>query len=289
MKDAHPSKEALLEELQILRHKVARLEAAPPPLPLLRPDDAQEGGFFDAIMRTSVTALAMLDTQGRIFFANDRAERILGLTRDEIVGRSYNAPEWKIADFDGGPFPDEDLPFSRVIKTGEPVFDIQHAIEWPGGMRKLLSINGAPLRDEAGAISSIVFSIEDITQRVRADEEIRRLNAELEQRVIERTAQLDRDITERKRAEARLRASERRFRAVFEKSGVGVTLCGLDDRYLQTNPAFQAMLGYTEEELQQMTFWEVTHPDDLEREREILKDPRRRCGTRNGTPAKTTR
>jgi PAS domain S-box-containing protein len=70
------------------------------------------------------------------------------------------------------------------------------------------------------------------------------------------------DITERKRAEDALRASEARWRSVFEHSVVGIGTTDRDKRYLSANPALQKMLGYREEELRGVTLAEVTHPDD---------------------------
>src|SRR6516165_6269740 len=70
------------------------------------------------------------------------------------------------------------------------------------------------------------------------------------------------DITERKRAEESLRASEARWRSIFEHSVVGIGTTDRDRRYLSANPALQSMLGYSEEELRGLTLAEVTHPDD---------------------------
>jgi PAS domain S-box-containing protein len=60
-----------------------------------------------------------------------------------------------------------------------------------------------------------------------------------------------------------LRASEARFRAIFEHAAVGVGLGDTDGRLLAANPALQEMLGYSEEELKGITYTELTHPDDL--------------------------
>src|SRR5918996_1452705 len=67
--------------------------------------------------------------------------------------------------------------------------------------------------------------------------------------------------TERGLAEEALRKSEERWRAVFENSAIGVALTDLSGRYLATNAAYQHMLGYTEEQLGQFTFLELTHED----------------------------
>jgi PAS domain S-box-containing protein len=70
------------------------------------------------------------------------------------------------------------------------------------------------------------------------------------------------DITERKRAEDSLRASEARWRSIFEHSIVGIGATDRERRYLSANPALQKMLGYSEEELRSLTLADVTHPDD---------------------------
>ena len=96
----------------------------------------------------------------------------MGLAVDEMTGLAYDSPEWLITDFDGNPFPIEKLPFAQVISSGNPVYGIRHAINSPEGRRVYLSINGAPIHDEKGNISEVVFSIDDVTEQRRAEEEI---------------------------------------------------------------------------------------------------------------------
>jgi PAS domain S-box-containing protein/putative nucleotidyltransferase with HDIG domain len=130
--------------------------------------------LINRMMETSPIGITMVDTEGRILFANTQAERILGLTRDKIKGRAYNDPAWRISDFYGNPVQEENLPFVRVIRTKQPVYDIRHAIEYPDGRRVLLSINGAPLFDEKGNIDAVVFALSDITQRLQTEESLRK-------------------------------------------------------------------------------------------------------------------
>jgi len=80
------------------------------------------------------------------------------------------------------------------------------------------------------------------------------------------------DITERKRAEAVLSESEERFRKVFEEGPMGMAMANLiDGHFISVNKALCNMLGYNEEELMQLTFVDVTHPDSVGRDIEVVR------------------
>src|SRR5215211_3598274 len=72
-----------------------------------------------------------------------------------------------------------------------------------------------------------------------------------------------RDVTERKRTEDALREARDRFRSIFDHAPIGVAMVSLRGQYLQVNRSLCEILGYTEEELQALTWQEITHPDDL--------------------------
>ncbi|MDD5028601.1 MAG: PAS domain S-box protein [Rhodoferax sp.] len=133
----------------------------------------REQALLSRIMVTSPVGIAVVSRQGQITFANPQAESILGLSKQEITLRSYNAPEWHTTAVDGGPLRDDEHPFSRVMATRQPVFDAQHAIVWPDGHRVLLSINGAPIFDAQGEIEAVAFAIEDITERKLVEDALR--------------------------------------------------------------------------------------------------------------------
>jgi PAS domain S-box-containing protein len=81
------------------------------------------------------------------------------------------------------------------------------------------------------------------------------------------------DITETKQAELLLRESETRFRATFEQAAVGIAHVGATSnnlgQWLRVNQKLCEILGYSPKELQQKTFQQVTHPDDLETDLQI--------------------
>ncbi|MFZ0005415.1 MAG: PAS domain S-box protein [Methanoregula sp.] len=72
-----------------------------------------------------------------------------------------------------------------------------------------------------------------------------------------------RDVTERKRAEEAFQESEERYRKMFENSPLGMVLSTPDLRFFSVNPAWVTMTGYSEKELLEMSFKDITHPDHL--------------------------
>lgn len=126
---------------------------------------------LEQIVETIPDGVIILDRDGFITFANATAEKLLGLTRSQIVGRAYNAAEWKRTAIDGRLFPEEKLPFVQVMRTGKPIHGVEVAFEHPDGIRTVLSINAAPLNDEEGGITGVVASLTDITERKKVEEE----------------------------------------------------------------------------------------------------------------------
>ena len=126
-----------------------------------------------------------------------------------------------------------------------------------------------------------------------ARSETRGVATELDQRVAQRTAELAaineelrKEIAERKLTEERLRLNEEalreahtqvarneeRWRSVFENSAIGVALTDLNGRFIATNPVYQKMLGYTEEELLKLTFLDITDESYREANWELIKN-----------------
>lgn len=67
-------------------------------------------------------------------------------------------------------------------------------------------------------------------------------------------------------------ADQEKFRHIFAGAAIGIGLDSLDGTIVESNPALQAMLGYTREELAQMRFAEFTHPDDLAVDTELFRE-----------------
>src|SRR5919199_149063 len=74
-----------------------------------------------------------------------------------------------------------------------------------------------------------------------------------------------------RRKQGELRESEERFRTTFEQAAVGVAHVGPDGRWLRVNNRLCEITGYPRDELQEMTFQDITHPDDLRKDLEHLR------------------
>lgn len=137
-------------------------------------------------LRVAGVLIAALDDKGNIRIINAKGCEILGFDHDEIVGKNW---------FDtciAAGRREEFHRFHRQLMAGDAklVEYYENEVVTKTGELRILSFHNSILHDEDGVISGVLFSGEDITERKEAEEAVRTLNAELEQRVQERTAQL---------------------------------------------------------------------------------------------------
>jgi PAS domain S-box-containing protein len=134
----------------------------------------RERALLEQIMDTSPVAIVTVDGTGRMTRVNRWAEEHLGARRTDVEGQRYDAPQWRLTAPDGSPLPPDGLPFGRVMRTGETLRDVRLGVEWPAGTHRQLTVTAAPLCDEHGAPSGLVCVLEDITERLAAEQELRR-------------------------------------------------------------------------------------------------------------------
>jgi two-component system CheB/CheR fusion protein len=121
----------------------------------------KEHEILHKISETSPVGITVVDKNGKVSFANRRAENLFGMDKETITSREFNAEPWEITDLDGEPFPEEELPFAKVKATGEAVYNVRHAIRRPDGETLRLIIHASPLFDEGGKFDGAVCIIED--------------------------------------------------------------------------------------------------------------------------------
>lgn len=196
-----------------------------------------------AILDSSPDCVVAIDHEGRITEFNPAAEQTLGYRRNEVLGIS-------LADviIPASLREKHRIGFAHYLSTGESKV-LGRRVEMSA-----LCADGREIPVEL-AITRIsqdgpaVFTghLRDITERKRNEDALRMAHAQVVR-------------------------SEERWRSVFENSAVGVALTDLDGRFIATNPVYQKTLGYTEDELRQLTFFDITCEENLEHSRSLVAD-----------------
>lgn len=153
-----------------------------------RAEDAlrKSNEMFQGLFESSPDAVIVSDQQGHIINANKQAEKMFGCTREELLGHGIEMliPERLRKGHAGRRAEYTSSPRVRPMGSGLELYARRKdGSEFP------VDITLGPLKIDSEIV--VVSVVRDITERKRAEEEIRRLNEELEQRVIERTAQLE--------------------------------------------------------------------------------------------------
>lgn len=119
---------------------------------------------YRTLVETMAEATVIVDPDGRITFANEEAQELIGLEESEPSDVRNDDPRWEIEALDGSPFPEDELPFRQVMGTGGPIRDAEVAFQPSTGERMILSVNAAPLGDRDGEPAAVVATMRDVTE-----------------------------------------------------------------------------------------------------------------------------
>jgi PAS domain S-box-containing protein len=167
-----------------------------------------------------------MDRLGRITYSSPSVERILGYKPEELVGLDSRRLMH--------PEEREELEASLPSPHGHHTVRKEAVGRWrhKDGTYRYLESNATPLLDER----SVLVGYESVA----------------------------RDVTPGREAELALKESEELFRGAFMYAPIGMALVAPDGRYLQVNRSMCSLLGYSEQELLQKAFVDITHPEDVE-------------------------
>ncbi|SPF49737.1 putative Histidine kinase [Candidatus Sulfopaludibacter sp. SbA4] len=205
-----------------------------------RQEAEQARALLASIVESSDDAIHAVSLDGTIVTWNHGAEVLFGYTSQEIIGKSA-------AILAPPGRADEVRQCLETIRQGSAISPFDTVLQGKGGRGIEVSLSISPIRNSAGEVVGASATVRDIGARLRA--------------------------------ERNLRESRERFREVFEYAPVGMSVTWLDGRFMQVNPAFCRMTGYSEPDLLARSWMELVHPDDLGpalgRKDQMGKDPGR--------------
>jgi PAS domain S-box-containing protein len=148
-----------------------------------------QSALLQSVLDSMGEGLAAANERGEFILWNPAAEKILGLTAAKIPAAEWSQHYGMFFPDEVTPYPPEQLPLARAIRGESCTVElfVRNEARPDGGW---IEVNAHPLKDAEGLHHGGVAAIRDITENKRAAQEIQKLNEVLENRVIERTAQL---------------------------------------------------------------------------------------------------
>ncbi|WP_049760132.1 hybrid sensor histidine kinase/response regulator [Anaeromyxobacter dehalogenans] len=193
-----------------------------------------------AVLEALPAGVVITDAEGGFTEVNAEFKRIWGTPPNPQRMSEYAA--WRGWWPDGRPVETREWALSRALSTGDVIVpgDIVDIEKFDGSGRATIINAAAPIRNAEGTIVGAVLAEVDVTEQRRVEDALRR-------------------------AEEAARASEARFRSVFEQAAVGMGRVRFDDgRWIDVNDAFCRMLGRSREDMLSTPWPAMTHPEDLE-------------------------
>lgn len=187
--------------------------------------------LYEHIVNASTDAMAIIDTDYRYLAVNQYYLDAFQVSREEVIGCEVMQVIGR-ENFENIAKPNIDKAFSGVPSN------IQGWSYQPGFGRRYLDIYDKPLRDANGEVFGVVINAHDITERKLAENELQR-NEEL-------------------------------LRRYYEAGSVGMALSSPDKGFFQFNDTFCEIVGHPREAIANISWKELVHPDDYERDRAEL-------------------
>lgn len=232
--------------------------------------------LFHLLFEDAPIGMVLIGLDYRLFKTNKAFCELLGYTAEELSDK-------KFTDITHPDDVEQDVRSINARLSGGPQeYKTQTRYLRKNGETIWVHLTAKMIRDETGKLLYGLGMVEDITERQRAEraleqanEALYRVNAELEERVAQRTRELQDEVDEHRRTEIALRLSEERLQAIVDNTSAIVTLKDLEGRYLFANRQFASSIGrLPRDQLIGKRFQDVLPPSTAEsaqeNDREVL-------------------
>lgn len=230
---------------------------------------AEREALFRATFEQAPVGIAHVGLDGRWLRVNDTLCRFLG----------YDAATLLATSFQQLTHPDDldaDLVQMRALLDGRiERYEMRKRYLHRDGHVLWAQLTVSLRRDAAGSPHHFISVVEDITSTVAIEQALERSRDELEQRVVERTRELESanrtlavEVEQRRSAEAALRESEARIRTILENSHDAFVACDEDGRIVEWNRSAEAVFGWRRSEAVGRAMAELIIPARLRRAHE---------------------
>ncbi|NOX15614.1 MAG: PAS domain S-box protein [Epsilonproteobacteria bacterium] len=195
-----------------------------------------EHQLADLFMNIDGTIIMTLDLSGNITMLNEEGCRLLGVEHDWVIGKSF------IGNFIPKEIQDEvKNVFNKVVNEDmQIVSHYKNAIVDASGKTHLISWTNNYTKDESGKITGLITSGIDITS---------------EEELLKKLAQ-----------------EENLYKLTFEEADIGIAHASLDRKWIDANEYLCNLLGYTKEEFKHLSVAEITHLDDIQNDKKMIKE-----------------
>jgi len=240
MSDAEKTAEQLVQELVALRQRCATLEAAlcssaPRAHAVPRQRAAtpratgteQDSTWYRQVVEDGPGLICLHDLDGVLLYVNQAVARTLGYKPQALLGKklsAFLAPSMRHL-------------FGAYLERirQQPTDRGQLRVVTKDGQERVWAYHNVLRYDETGKLAYVLSHAQDITERVQWEEALQQVHAELESCVAERTAELQR--------------AQERFVKAFQASPDAIIITSMDGRYIDVNPSFQRLSGYSRDEV----------------------------------------
>jgi len=191
---------------------------------------------YRMLFETMAQGVVFQDSSGMIISANRAAEEILGLSLDQLQGRTSIDPRWCAIREDGSVFPGEEHPAMTSLITGKTSSAIMGIHNPALTQERWINVNAIPeFRDGESSPFQVFTTFDDITELKFALDELRKSKDNLEEKVGERTREI-------------LKLSGLQ-NAILKNAPLAILTSDPEGVFLSINPAGEKMLGYTADEI----------------------------------------